>query len=354
MAVGGATERSSDSGFVTADILRETILITGFVLAMMLVVEFLNVVLHGGSWLTGLKGGWRQYVVAGILGALPGCLGSWAVVTLYAHGLVSVGAVVTTMIATSGDESFFMLAVMPRQALWLFLALAVLGIASGVLTDFALRGRVLQGLECHHLAYHPEDAARMFESGFLRRQWRRPTLLRLGLVIGFLSAAAGLATGLFGPEEWNWIRVTALLTSASALAIVAMVPDHFLNDHLWGHVLRKHAGRLFLWVLGALVVARLVSDFFELHTLTPEGRWTMLIIACLVGIIPQSGPHMVFVALFVKGTIPISVLLANSVVQDGHGMLPLLGESRRAFVVVKAINLAVGLLVGAAAMGLGY
>ena len=31
--------------------------------------------------------------------------------------------------------------------------------------------------------------------------------------------------------------------------------------------------------------------------------------------------------LVVATAIPISVLLANSIVQDGHGMLPLLGES---------------------------
>jgi hypothetical protein len=72
----------------------------------------------------------------------------------------------------------------------------------------------------------------------------------------------------------------------------------------------------------------------------------VLVIACLVGLIPESGPHMIFVTLFAQGMIPMSTLLASSAVQDGHGMLPLLAESKRSFVYVKAINLIVGLAIG--------
>jgi hypothetical protein len=52
--------------------------------------------------------------------------------------------------------------------------------------------------------------------------------------------------------------------------------------------------------------------------------------------------------MFSQRLVPLSVLVASSIVQDGHGMLPLLAASKRAFVVVKLINLAVGVTVGAA------
>jgi hypothetical protein len=52
--------------------------------------------------------------------------------------------------------------------------------------------------------------------------------------------------------------------------------------------------------------------------------------------------------------IPFSVLLASSFVQDGHGMLPMLAHSRREFLLIKAINFSAGLLLGAAAMALGF
>jgi len=69
-------------------------------------------------------------------------------------------------------------------------------------------------------------------------------------------------------------------------------------------------------------------------------------VALLVGLIPESGPHMVFISLFMAGTIPFSILLANSIVQDGHGGLPLLAESKRSFLYMKIINIIVGLIVG--------
>ncbi|MBW2683365.1 MAG: hypothetical protein JRC69_07380, partial [Deltaproteobacteria bacterium] len=65
-----------------------------------------------------------------------------------------------------------------------------------------------------------------------------------------------------------------------------------------------------------------------------------------VGLIPESGPHLIFLTLYVEGTIPLSIFLASSVVQDGHGMLPMLAESRKEFFRVKAINFTVGLLFG--------
>ena len=40
------------------------------------------------------------------------------------------------------------------------------------------------------------------------------------------------------------------------------------------------------------------------------------------------------------------LLLATCVVQDGHGMIPVLAHSRRAFLAVKAVNVAIGLALG--------
>ena len=76
------------------------------------------------------------------------------------------------------------------------------------------------------------------------------------------------------------------------------------------------------------------------------GPVMLIVIACLVGLIPDSGPHFVFVFLYAQGVIPISVLVASSIVQDGHCMLPMLAHSRRGFVAVKLVNMAVGLAVG--------
>jgi hypothetical protein len=72
----------------------------------------------------------------------------------------------------------------------------------------------------------------------------------------------------------------------------------------------------------------------------------VLVVAVLVGIIPESGPHLIFVTLFFEGSIPFSILFASSISQDGHGMLPMLAESKRGFIVVKLINMTVAMGVG--------
>jgi hypothetical protein len=68
--------------------------------------------------------------------------------------------------------------------------------------------------------------------------------------------------------------------------------------------------------------------------------------AAVIGIIPESGPHMVFVTMYAKGLIPFAVLLASSISQDGHGTLPLLAVSTRAFIWLKLINVVTALLIG--------
>jgi hypothetical protein len=59
---------------------------------------------------------------------------------------------------------------------------------------------------------------------------------------------------------------------------------------------------------------------------------------------------MIFVTLYAAGVIPLPVLLASSISQDGHASLPLIAESRKSFLWAKAINCIVALAVGYSAM----
>ena len=117
------------------DSLKHALMITGFIFVMMLVIEYLNV-LSRGVWQEALRGGrWRQYLLAAALGVSPGCLGAFAVVSMYMHRMVTPGAVVAAMIATSGDESFVMLAMAPKTAVMVFLLLFLVAILAGAITD---------------------------------------------------------------------------------------------------------------------------------------------------------------------------------------------------------------------------
>ena len=61
----------------------------------------------------------------------------------------------------------------------------------------------------------------------------------------------------------------------------------------------------------------------------------------------------VFVMMFTQGLIPFSVLLASSIVQDGHGMLPLLSYTVKDSLLIKLFNLVYGTIIGLAFYLLG-
>jgi hypothetical protein len=177
-------------------------------------------------------------------------------------------------------------------------------------------------------------------------QWRHLSLARGVLSVALLLFVLGIAIGSIGPQVWDWKRITLLIAGLGGLFITTTVPEHFLQQHLWKHVVLKHARSIFLWTLGALLVAHIITNQLHLEGYIQANALLVILVACLLGIIPESGPHLFFVTLYAQGTVPFAVLLASSIVQDGHGMLPMLAHSRWGFLLVKGINLFVGLAVG--------
>ncbi len=336
-------------------VIKHTLMITGFVAVMMLVIEYLNV-LSRGEWQDRIsKRPWGQYLLAAFLGATPGCLGAFAIVAMYSHRNLSLGAVVAAMIATAGDASFVMFAMIPGTALPLHGILFTLGIISGALTDAILGRRLTARLSCEaDFNVHETEHCVCFPRGKILAQWKHCTAARGTLATALALFLMGIVTGQIGPPHWNWIRISIAMASSVALFIVATVPDHFLEEHLWRHVVREHVPRIFLWTLGALFFLHLIMNQWQIDDVIQQNPWGVLGVAGLVGVIPESGPHLVFVTMFAKGLIPFSILLTSSIVQDGHGMLPLLAHSRRAFLIVKLINLLVGLAVGSVLMAIGH
>ncbi|MBN2600879.1 MAG: arsenic efflux protein [Candidatus Marinimicrobia bacterium] len=333
---------------------KHSLMITGFIFVMMLVIEYINVQTRG-VWHDVMKRGkWMQYVVAALLGAIPGCLGAFTAVTLFSHGMMSLGALVATMIATSGDEAFVMLAMFPGKALLLIALTFLIGIVSGFLTDkfIKLPGKP-DWLREKDFPLHEEDNCICFPRGEIKRQLQQSSMERVLLVGIILMLSAVIFTGKIGPAEWNWVRITLLISMLVSLFIVSTVPEHFLKEHLWNHIVKVHIPKIFLWTFGTLLVIGVLMQYIDITTWIAGNLVITLLIAVLIGIIPESGPHLVFVTLFFNGTLPFGILLANSIVQDGHGMIPLLAESKRSFLLVKSINVIVGLMVGLLFIGIG-
>ena len=328
-------------------IFLKSIMISGFVFIMMLVIEYINVQ-SNGIWqkhLTEKK--WKQYIIVGLLGAIPGCLGAFTVITLFTHRLVSFGALVTAMIATSGDEAFVMFAMFPPKAILLTIIILVVGILAGYLTDKFYKPKgILKDIANHNLPLHDEQDCKCFEKDKIWNYLFHPSLYRLSVAVIIFMLLLGVATGVLSGEADLWIKITLILSFSFALFVVISVPEHFLKEHIWNHIVKKHLPHIFLWIFGILLIMHFLIIYIDVESWISNNMFVVLLIAVLIGIIPESGPHLLFVTLFASGTIPFSILLASSISQDGHGMLPMLAESKKGFVAVKVINMIFAFIVG--------
>ncbi len=166
---------------------KQAIMITGFVFVMMLLIEYINVSLKG-KWSDSLIGQtWKQYFFAALLGAIPGCLGAFTAVTLFSHRLMSFGALVATMIATSGDEAYFMFAQMPQTALLITALIFIIGVGTGFLTDKIFdSNKLIEKLNLKRLPIHKEDQCKCFQKNILYENIFKASLYRL-ILISILS-----------------------------------------------------------------------------------------------------------------------------------------------------------------------
>jgi hypothetical protein len=224
----------------------------------------------------------NQYMMASLLGAIPGCMDAFLVVSLYIHGMVGFGALTSVMLSTAGDEAFIMLAMAPEAALKIFAITIVLGIVGGFMADRAIECLKIKTCEYCIIEIHEEE------------------------------------TG-----------------------------SHFLKEHVYSHILKKHIPKLFLWIFIPLTVVEVLIQNFDFNTVISGLPVSALIVfAALVGIIPESGPHMVFFILYSKGLIPFSVLLVSTLSQDGHGLLPLLSHTFKDTLYVQIFTTGFSLVIG--------
>ena len=292
------------------DAFKESIEICALVILMMTLIEIFNVCTQGKMFHSLEKHKGRQIVTSAALGLIPGCLGGFAGVSLYSHRMIGFGALLATLIATTGDEAFIMLAKFPGTALMMMGGLFVLGIGIGALTEIIVgsmqkKGKLLNigsdrnsndNYEIHSCdcGHHHEEVS---EHGHHAHNWR-----------------------------------------------------HFLEEHVWEHVIKRHLPTIFAWTFGVLALFGILSIYIDIETWIKGNIWLMLAIAVAAGLIPESGPHLVFVSMFAAGILPFPVLLANCISQDGHACLPLIAENKRSWLTVKIIKTVIAAAVGTIAI----
>ena len=377
------------------DVLRNSILITGLVLIMMLMIEYFNIHSHG-KWFKRIQDSKiKQIFLGSLLGLVPGCIGGFATVSLYTHRLLSIGALVAMMISSSGDEAFVIMAMMPKEAVVLFAILFAVSIITGLVTDYIIFRKPQEDLcpddfEIHDTDTHSHERIPSLMRKESYRAMLKPSKERIAILVGIACFIAAVIMGILacghdhsaetaghvhteacthvhtadcGHDHGHMhshhhsdatlnilneksINIMFAIISIITLFFTAVANEHFIKEHIWKHVIKRHMVSIFLWTFGTLLICNIGMQYLDIAHWINNNMAFVILLAVLVGIIPESGPHLVFVTLFAQGVLPFYVLLVNSIVQDGHSALPLLAESKMSFAKAKLINIAVGLLVG--------
>lgn len=354
------------------ELINDTVWFLALIFVMLLWADYLNTLTRGKAAEYLKRHPRHQYFSGTLLGSIPGCFGSFINVSLYTHRLYSFGALLAGMIATTGDEGFFMLALFPERALFLIAFLAILGLSCGFIFDRFFPNFEKSSPLFHELPMHGEDSGHNHNHS--------PSTLKLStrslrwiLSLLMLLLALALSKGwIHHPEFMNhdhahshaeneacqnheqgetWFTLFALVSS---LWIFIRSSSHYLEEHVWSHIIRHHLPKFALWTAGTLLAVKIGGEWIGMGEWLSQNPWQSLFFALLIGLLPVSGPHITFTILFSQGAIPFSVLLANSIVQSGHGILPLLPYPKRDVIVLKVIKLALGLLLGGIALAYGF
>jgi len=322
-------------------VLSETILISVFVFVMMVIIDYLNVITRGR--IKGvIKGNrLRQYIMSGLLGLIPACLGLFLIVGFYLRGYISFGALFAAMVATAGDEELFMLPLFPKTAILLLSITFVIGVVSGAIVDRLIPiFRIQTCKECELSELHNEDEHfHYFELNETLNILKDMSFARFLMLLILILPSIFIFISLFTEEHIETERVVLIIVNLIATFVILTVPEHYLNEHIWNHIAKRHLLRSFVITFGVLLLIEILDRFIDLRGVVSGHTNLLLLSAILIGLIPQSGPHLIFVMMFAKGIIPFEVLLVNTIMQDGHGLLPLIPYSLRDTLYIKLFKL---------------
>lgn len=281
---------------IVRDVSGESLEVCVFVVLMMSLVEALNLGADTPFFKKFRKSGIGQVGLGAVIGAIPGCVGGFAVTSLYNKGMVSFGALVAMMIASSGDEAFVMLSMFPKTAVCIIAGLMCLAFVAGLAVD-ALKIQVRRVETADDVSDPACEHAHCHHHG----------------------------------HKHKGVKA-------------------FLVDNIWHHVVVRHLPKVFAWTFGVMFAMALLERYVDASTWISDNTVLMILLAALIGIIPESGPHLIFVTLFASGILPLPVLMASCVAQDGHSGLALLADNRRSFFAGKLINVIIAIAVGLTAM----
>ncbi|MDG1544064.1 MAG: putative manganese transporter [archaeon] len=282
------------------------------------------------------KGGVWQVPTASCLGALPGCGGAVVVITAFARGNITLGAMVAALIGTMGDAAFLLLAKEPTTYFKIILISMFAAIICGWLVDRFHRGE-LYSTEVKFLGHTV--------IGRLRNRDKFYMILAVpGLILGSMQL---MQIDLY--ELGNFVFALGLCGAALSVGVWSISPVNAVtmhNDHPFTRA-TEETSFVTAWVIAAYLAYEYAYVFLGLDLAgLAEAAWIFIpLLAILIGFVPGCGPQILVTTLYLNGIIPFAALIGNAISNDGDALFPAIALTPRMAVVATLYSAIPALII---------
>lgn len=282
------------------------------------------------------KGGVWQVPTASCLGALPGCGGAVVVITAFARGNITLGAMVAALIGTMGDAAFLLLAKEPTTYFKIILISMFAAIICGWLVDRFHRGE-LYSTEVKFLGHTI--------IGRLRNRDKSYMILAVpGLILGSMQL---MQIDLY--DLGSFVFVLGLGGAALSVGVWSISPVNAVtmhNDHPFTRA-TEETSFVTAWVIAAYLAYEYAYAFLGLDLAgLAEAAWIFIpLLAILIGFVPGCGPQILVTTLYLNGIIPFAALIGNAISNDGDALFPAIALTPRMAIVATLYSAIPALII---------
>ncbi|MBO3445312.1 putative manganese transporter [Clostridium sp. CCUG 7971] len=321
-----------------------------------------------------------QPLIGALIGAIPGCGGSLAIIPLYIQGKLSFGAIVASLIASMGDAAFILISANFK----VYLIVTIVGLITGILTGYIvdifnleiklnLRKKqvspLTRGTSCacnHGLSNNRENVknqnSKIYKFAYLMTHKVGYKIYLLILLVGFAFmtiAHSGIENEIIHSihELEEVLAVLGILSSIIYTMCFKVVSNNYNIDKddrssLKNILINGVAEISFIitWIfiayLGYDFVVMLVGGEEYIANLVLYTGIGSVFIGALLGLIPGCGVQILLMSFYLKGNLPLGAVIANSISQDGDALFPIIALDKKSALWASIITTIPAILVG--------
>ncbi|MEG2788551.1 MAG: putative manganese transporter [Romboutsia sp.] len=347
-----------------------------------------------------------QPLIGAVIGVIPGCGGSLAIIPLYIQGKLSFGTIVASLISSMGDAAFILISANFK----VYLIVSMIGLVTGIVTGYAVdlfalgeklnlgknNFKILTRNSSCGCSYDTHDEFdfkiniknennKFYEFAYFVTHKIGYKIYLVVLIIGFLimgishsdaehnhEPTTGTNTAIIEEIEHDNENILVHLSHEleSGIAIIGIVIsilytlcyklvskryniDKYSNSTL-KNVLIKSVSEI-SFIISWIFVAYLIYDIIivliggeqKIANLVLYAGIGSVFIGSFLGLIPGCGIQILLMSFYLKGNLPLGAVIANSISQDGDALFPIIAMDKKTAIWATIITTIPAIIVGA-------